>query len=588
MRHLPAIDGLRAVAVLAVVAYHAGLPVPAGFVGVDIFFVISGYLITRLLHDEVQATGRIDFMGFYARRARRILPALAVVVLAALGLSVLLQPDAGEVARSAAAAGAFVANVFFQWRTGDYWAADSATMPLLHLWSLSVEEQFYLVWPVVLILARRKPVAALATLAVASLALAEWWLWRDPTAAFYQMPARAWELALGGLVALRPVNVPKGSAWIGLAVVLLACFVPFAHFPGIGALPAVAGSALLIASIQNGEAPRLLTLRPVVFVGLVSYSFYLWHWPLLALAHATHVGELPLIARLGLCVVAFVMACASYRYVETPFRRSRASSRRAVAVGLASLAVLSCGAFAYASSIKPDAAAFAAMDYPANRNTCHQQWLDPVALSPTCQTRRGNPEVVIWGDSMALAWQPFAYVVAGEKIAASYTRDACPPWLDYAPDKTKRRDVLCREFERAALKKAQQAETVILVARWAYHDNLSGLDLVLGSLPHAIIIGPTPELSRPVSDCLRLGDPCAVPRESFLRDTAKARGALMAMAAKYHAQYVDPTDFFCGPTTCAAMRNGIPLYWDSHHISSTAAREFAATSYRGSSPAQVE
>jgi peptidoglycan/LPS O-acetylase OafA/YrhL len=572
MKHLPAIDGLRAIAVLAVVAYHAGLPVPAGFVGVDVFFVISGYLITRLLHEEVQATGRIDFMAFYARRARRILPALAVVILATLGLSVLLLPDASDVARSAAAAGAFVANLFFASQTGDYWSADSSSMPLLHLWSLSVEEQFYLVWPLVLILARRRPVAALATLAVVSLALAEWWLWQAPSTAFYAMPARAWELALGGLVALRPLAVPKGSAWAGLAVVLVACFVPLAHFPGLGALPAVAGAALLIAAIQQGESPRVLTLRPVVYVGLISYSLYLWHWPLLALEHTQRVGESPLAVRVGLCVLAFGLAAASFRYVEAPFRRAQASSRKAVALGLACVVALSCSAFAVP---KPpmDAATLAANDFPKDRDVCHQQWTDDPG-KPACQNRRGAPEVMLWGDSMALAWQPFAF--RERRVVASYTRDSCPPFADFAPERTQRRDTLCRQFNARAWAKARQADGVILVARWASYPSLDGLAQVLATLRHPVIIGPTPELPDEVPHCLRLGVACAVSRADFLRSTRAVREQLRALAARYHATYIDPTDYFCGPLVCGMTRDGVALYWDSHHVSTAAARRFRA------------
>jgi len=183
MRHLPAIDGLRAVAVIAVVAYHAGL-IPAGFVGVDVFFVISGFLITRLLADELTLHRRIDFFHFYARRARRILPAALVVVIATLVMTYALLPSGRrEVAESAAASGLFGANFYFESVTGGYWAANAGTLPLLHLWSLSVEEQFYVVWPLVLIVARKHAAKSLAVLMLASLALAEWLMWYDPQAA---------------------------------------------------------------------------------------------------------------------------------------------------------------------------------------------------------------------------------------------------------------------------------------------------------------------------------------------------------------------------------------------------------------------
>ena len=575
MKHIQGIDGLRAVAVLSVVAYHAGLPVPAGFVGVDVFFVISGYLITRLLRDEVQANGRIDFMAFYARRARRILPALVAVVLATLGLSALMLTDTATVAKSAAAASAFVANVFFQTQTSGYWSADSEAMPLLHLWSLSVEEQFYLLWPVVLILARRRPVAALACIAVASLALAEWWLLSNPQAAFYQMPSRAWELALGGLVALRPVNVPKGSAWIGLAAVLFACFVPQSHFPGIGGLPAVLGAALVIAAIQNGQRVAMLEWRPVVFVGLISYSFYLWHWPLLAIDHAMGGSASPLPARLGLVALAFGLACGSYRYIETPFRRMQGASRRVVLVGVSVLTVVTCSAFAIGARPVPiNAARLAELDFPANRFTCHQQALGPATdLADACQNRPGTPDVVMWGDSMAMAWQPYAYAQRG--IAADYSRDGCPA---FDVGEATARDQWCQAFNALVLPRAQAARTVIFAGRWAMYPSVSGLDATLRKLSrqHVVIIGPTPTLPARVPNCIGWHNmaPCSLPRATFDAQAKPARAELKRLAARYGAIYVEPVDFFCTATTCSAMRDGVPLYWDKDHITSSAVRMF--------------
>lgn len=566
MRHIPAIDGLRAVAVLAVVAYHAGLPVPAGFVGVDVFFVISGYLITRLLHDEVQATGRIDFMAFYARRARRILPALIAVVLATLGLSALLLPNAPDVAKSAAAAGAFVANVFFQAQTGDYWAADSTTMPLLHLWSLSVEEQFYLVWPVVLLLARRKPVASLAVLAVVSLALAEWWLWNDPTAAFYQMPSRAWELALGGLVALRPVSLPKGSAWVGLAVVLESCFVPFVHFPGVGALPAVAGAALLIAAVQNGESPRLLTMRPVVYVGLISYSLYLWHWPLFAIDRASRLGDAPLTIRLALCGLAFVLAAASYRYIESPFRRLRTPHRKAVAFGLVCVALLSCGAWTFART---------APQRPAPTHSCQRGKV----MLPFCVARA--PKVAIIGDSYAQSWEPLLLAVAGDKAAITFHKDYCPPFAGITVERRTRAETQqCRRRndDAVAYLQANGADTLIVTLRWPDYTEAQareGLGYLLREVgPHVrrvLVIGPTPEVLDNAPKCAAQGVSCAIPREAFAKSAAPAWRVLRGL----DVEVMDAGAWLCDARECPGVRDGRPLYTDNRHVTHDEARVVA-------------
>jgi peptidoglycan/LPS O-acetylase OafA/YrhL len=559
MKHLPAIDGLRAIAVLAVVLYHAKL-IPAGFVGVDVFFVISGYLITRLLAEEYAATGRIDFVAFYARRARRILPALAVVILATLGLSVLLLPDAGDVAKSAAAASAFVANLWFQAQTSDYWAQSSETMPLLHLWSLSVEEQFYLAWPVVLILARRKPVAALAGLAVVSLAYAEWMLLGEPSAAFYQMPARAWELALGGLVAVTGLRL-RSTAW-GLALVLLACVVPFGHFPGVGALPAVLGAALVIAGTDR---VRVLESKPVVSIGLISYSLYLWHWPLLALDRALRVGETPLAVRLGLVAAAFLLAAASYRYVETPFRQVR-GRKRVVGVGVLCLLALSGGAWAYASRPVPQVVNDKIIASEVAPRGCHNNYRDPVHV---CD---GN--VVLWGDSMAWAWSPLGGV--------SDSRDACPPLLGY-PTGQSAVDRRCHAFTEAALVKAQRAQRVILVAAWLSYppDAITkGLDASLGALHGDVtIIGPTPVLRDGAARCLRYGvEACAVPRAEFDAQAEPARKLLRELALKHGAHYVEPANYFCNSRECPVLRNGKPLYSDERHVSMSAVRGFGSLS----------
>lgn len=595
MRNIPAIDGLRGIAVFAVVAYHAGLPVTAGFVGVDVFFVISGFVITRLLNDELRETGRLDVLSFYARRARRILPALTAVILATLWLSLLLLPDSSGVAKSAAAAGVFVANVFFASQAGDYWAADSNVMPLLHLWSLSVEEQFYLLWPAVLLVAGRGSIPVLATIAVVSLAAAEWLIWVDPSQAFYQMPARAWELSVGGLLALRVVAVPKGSAWAGLALVVVSCFFPFAHFPGLGALVPVAGAALLIAAVQSGERMPLLEWRPVVFVGLISYSFYLWHWPLLALDRAVRIGEAPLAVSLGLCGLAFFLAAASYRYIEQPFRRLGANSRTTVFAAVVSMAALTTLALSFGPGpvVQPPTptalevlAAQAANDSPANRLRCHfalRHALDDLARED-CTSEPGEPaRVAIWGDSYALAWQPFAWELGRRSrlSATSLSRDSCSPVVGIQRGETVS-DRWCAEFNTWAMQQTHGMDTVILAAHWqGIHseqlpDLRSTVERLSMQVQHVLLFGPTPKLIDTVPRCILANDDCALPRSQFDAEVAGIRQELQALAERLsNVEYVEPTDYLCTEVSCGAFREGIPLYWDAHHVSSSAALAFA-------------
>jgi len=288
IRYSQEIDGLRAVAVLAVVFFHAGFGPGAGYVGVDIFFVISGYLITSLLHNEWSTTGRIDLTAFYARRVKRILPAMLVVIVATVTASTLLLSPNGEVtevARSAAASLTFAANFFFQANTGGYFASASDRMPLLHLWSLAVEEQFYLVWPIALLIlmrwGRARTRSVLACVALASISLAELLIFLGSNAAFYQMPARLWELSAGGLIALSPTSKLTGggrSVALGMAILALAIAIPIEHFPGLGALPAVVGTTAVLLGVHaaagTGFAGSLLCTRPMTFIGRISYSLY--------------------------------------------------------------------------------------------------------------------------------------------------------------------------------------------------------------------------------------------------------------------------------------------------------------------------
>jgi peptidoglycan/LPS O-acetylase OafA/YrhL len=591
------IDGLRAIAVLGVVLYHAGAMPAAGYAGVDIFFVISGYLITLLLVREHAGSGRIDLVAFYARRARRIFPAALVLILLVLIATALVLPaaDFKRVGDSAVCAALFVSNFYFQNATGGYFDPSSDSMPLLHLWSLSVEEQFYLLWPLLLLGLLRfrvRLVPALAILAIASFGLAEWLIRIDPHAAFYQMPARFWELAAGGLVAVMPRRrLPASVIWLGLVIAVGACFLPMAHFPGGGALPAVAGAALLLAGINAGATNPLLASRPMVWIGLISYSLYLWHWPLLAIYRATTLGDGSLQVRLSLCAVAVALAFASYRYVETPFRR-KASNRRALIYGVGSLAAVAISASVFAKHVEPTAADFAAADFPSNRAQCH--YIKGEARFPRtgCASVPGiRPTVAIWGDSMALAWQPLAWELARRQHASAidYSMDACKPAVGYLVEGGE----FCRDFNAKVLERVRNMDTVVIAGRWSveFLDSnpeaaSAGLRATLDGLARVrrvIVLGPTPEMRDEVPRCLRANDPaaCAIPRREFDAGNRLSVARIRALVATHpNAEYVAPGDWLCNAASCPAVKDGVALYWDRHHVSSTAARKFAAEMVR--------
>lgn len=347
MEYRREVDGLRALAVLPVILFHAGFKTfSGGFVGVDVFFVISGYLITGLLLAELEG-GRFSVVKFYERRARRILPALFLVMAACLPFAWLwlLPGDMKEFGHSLAAVSVFSSNVLF-WRESGYFDTAAELKPLLHTWSLGVEEQFYVLFPLSLMLAwrmgRRWVAVLLMSVTAASLALAQWGALNSPEAAFFLLPTRSWELAIGSLVAVRfawysrstiAPMVSETLSAVGIALIVISIFLfdEATPFPGLFALVPTLGTALvLLFGWPETVVGRMLSTKAMVGIGLVSYSAYLWHQPLFAFArHASLVRpSAPLL--LGLSVVAVALAFTSWRFVEQPFRQKGVISRRSV------------------------------------------------------------------------------------------------------------------------------------------------------------------------------------------------------------------------------------------------------------------
>jgi peptidoglycan/LPS O-acetylase OafA/YrhL len=343
----PDLEGLRAVAVSLVLLYHAAVPgFGGGYVGVDVFFVLSGFLISGLLLRELEASGTISLPSFYARRLRRLLPAVALLILVTVVASVvLLSPlRAGDVAADGVAAALYSSNLRFAVQATDYLQSELAPSPLLHLWSLGVEEQFYLFWPALLLLATRASAnrrvrvgMVAASVVVASFALSLWLTTASAPWAFFSLPSRAWELGIGALLAVgayRLATLPRRLAglagWFGLAMIVASALLidTSTPFPGMAALLPTVGTALAMLPGMRGstEAPepaRLLGWRPARFLGRISYSLYLWHWPILVLPTAVAGEALPLPVRVGLMLAAIPIAYASQRWLEDPIRRGR-------------------------------------------------------------------------------------------------------------------------------------------------------------------------------------------------------------------------------------------------------------------------
>ncbi|WP_347312601.1 acyltransferase family protein [Defluviimonas sp. SAOS-178_SWC] len=348
------IDGLRAVAVLPVVLYHAGLGFAGGYVGVDVFFVISGYLIVGLIHQEM-VEERFSFLDFYGRRIRRLYPALFVVLAAVTAWAIwkMLWVDLIDYGRSLLSAVAYVSNIYFYAQTG-YFTEDATIKPLLHTWSLAVEEQFYLVAPILLLplvrfLSARGRLAVLSVLVVLSFAACAVATGKDRNLTFYLAPFRAWELGLGGLLALAQAEGMRARRWvaegcgiaglvlIGYAVLTFQRYLPF---PGWRAAVPCLGAALVIlaGTVPGTLTGRLLSLGPMTFVGKISYPLYLWHWPVIVAVVYGRPDPLSAGEAWGIVGASLVLATLTWRYVERPVRTGRVLAARLSLFGAAALA----------------------------------------------------------------------------------------------------------------------------------------------------------------------------------------------------------------------------------------------------------
>ncbi len=389
-RFRPDIEGLRAVAIIAVVLFHAGVPgVGGGFIGVDVFFVVSGFLITGLLWREASDTGTVRLARFYGARARRLLPAaVTVLVVTCAAAAVLLPPlQARRVIGDGIASALYIGNYRFAIAGTDYLAADAPPSPLQHYWSLGVEEQFYLLWPALIIgtawllarSARRDGgwpgersvgpyVVVLALLAAASFAVSTAWTHNWPSWAFFSLPTRAWELAVGGLVALtagawRRLPGPSAAVagWGGFLLIVVTCtqIGEDAPYPGTAALLPVLGTALIIGAgcaTPDLGVGRVLSKPVMGFIGRLSYSWYLWHWPVLLLAPIVFGAPLSLAGRLAMATVSFALAAVTLYAIENPARFApsmKDSARRRLAVGgvLTAVAVATCTALMVARPV---------------------------------------------------------------------------------------------------------------------------------------------------------------------------------------------------------------------------------------------
>jgi peptidoglycan/LPS O-acetylase OafA/YrhL len=645
------IDGLRALAVAAIVIHHAFPAVlPGGFVGVDLFFVISGFLITRILA-EARDGGRFSWGGFYLRRARRIVPAyvLATLVTAALAAWIEMPRLLAQTGAAAAASGLFLANVLAAQSPG-YFAPSLQQNPLLHLWSLGVEEQFYLVWPALIALlslgALRRARAGLAlALLAASLVLAQVMVaGGGGVAAFFYLPTRAWEFLAGGILALglvrppgdsRAANLAAGCGLLAIAWSLVALN-QASPFPGLSAVPACLGAALLVWSGQDATpgAAALLRAAPVVALGRVSYSLYLWHWPLLVLAADVAQQPLTIVQRLGVVALSLGLAVLTWRFVEQPLRRGPVDRpwRRLGGVLPLLLAPIVAGAALFLGHglpqrLSPDARALADLeetDVNPARKACFEgaDKASPdqcrFGAAPGVAPGPGGDQVLVWGDSHADAVTPgvVAWARARDWSVREVARGGCPPLAGVRVRVFGRLDRGCEAWAARILDQiaADRGLTlVVLAARWPlYRDTPPFYDVnsprvavdtaarpgarpelsaALGATLDAIarrrpdlrvvVIGPVPELTLAPPECLaqqrQLGgrpDVCArAPAGPPLARAMPAEAAIRAAVEdRPGVAAVFPTDTLCRDDGCAGVIDGRPVYFDDDHLSASGAR----------------
>jgi peptidoglycan/LPS O-acetylase OafA/YrhL len=644
------IDGLRAIAVLSVMFFHAGVsPFGGGFTGVDVFFAISGFLIGGHIYAE-RLAGKFTFAGFYRRRARRILPALFVVLVATLVMGcLLLSPlELRSLATEGMAALLSASNMYY-WHVSGYFAVNSGLRPLLMTWSLGVEEQFYIFAPILMVAlmrSRRLLLAVVASISLLSFGVACYQVAHHPAVAFYLLPGRAWELFAGVLLALlltgRSERAEASAPWsrltrevcavAGLTMLLVPVF-SFrltTPFPGAGALPSIAGTLLLLFTKDSWTNRVLLSIRPLREVGKISYSLYLWHWPLLSLA-AILLGRRaqPPVAAVLLCVAA-VLSLASYRWIEQPFRRSTRPPAQLLwryALLTATMVCLCAGLrWSYGMLFRaPDLAHQEAL-VGSESDPCIVP--DPATLPsvlPRCDDAANRPAVALWGDSHAAAVAP---ALRSRAQAQGYgfieaAKTSCPPlqgegrYYPADPDHA----AACIDFNNHVLQRFAadpRVRIVVLAGAWSFsfwepHENrigwlmsgsshaavpsreateqafLGGLERSIDTLTSAgkrvVVLQDVPMLERdpfwrrrsvdlPVRrwmlDRLRYGEPVDSGYDSLLHaeDDRRVRGLIAAASASSGAAVFDLEDALCDSRAhCRYAEGDDLLFRDQQHLS---------------------
>jgi peptidoglycan/LPS O-acetylase OafA/YrhL len=601
MKYRADLDGLRALAILPVLLYHAGVHwLPGGYVGVDVFFVISGFLITSIISSQLYA-GTFSIATFYRRRVLRIVPLLVVVLLATLttGYFVLLPSELQELGPAVASATLFVSNFYF-WSTADYFSTPAESLPLLHTWSLSVEEQFYIVYPVLLIAVHKaKPTLLRLTLLLlvgVSFFISALGLRISEAATFYLLPTRAWELGAGAMLAvglaptvaswrLREALAITGLILIGATVLLLPSTVPF---PGPSALPPILGAVLLIQYAPGTRTADILRLPPVVYIGQISYALYLWHWPIIVFWRL-HFGEFGLIDTVSVVAASFILAAVSRRFIEVPFLALRSIRNFGVNVtGIGILALCAVSAVLFTSNGQPqrfssEIVALASFsDYEETMAYDHQfrsglcfiesrhDGVSSYDVNTCLRMSSTQKNILLIGDSHAAhLWQSLQGVLPDTNLLQA-TASGCRPLVEITGHErcTKVMEHVFTKFLPTA-----NVDGVVLAGRWRDDDarKIANTISVLNSYTDRVLVfGPTIEYVQDVPSLLARERIRGEGRD-ISRYVDQARYAtdkiLERAVSEAGASYISLIAAECPEKECdAEIENGIPMHFDYGHF----------------------
>ncbi len=623
-RYLAHLDGLRAIAVGLVVVYHAGLGVfGAGFIGVDVFFVLSGFLITGQLVQNIQQ-GKFSFAQFYMRRIRRLAPAMVVVLFTTLlaGAFILLPEDLIYLSRLAGLTVLSLSNFYLANTTGGYFEVATDEIALLHTWSLAVEEQYYLIWPVLLLLffrsgARFWRPGLLASIFLGSLAFSVWYTQADPMRSYYLLPARFHELFLGAMLAIafQANKMPAPSrivrellSWMGLVLIVVPAVIWDSNiaFPGyLAAIPCLGTALLIYAGDGTSSVNWLLTRRVMLWLGMLSYSLYLWHWPIFSFTtYAT--GEIQTSHALVGIAAAVLLSHLTWKFVEQPFRFRWTFPPGKTAARLFGIPVL---VFGVATVAIDEGDGFINRFDDATISKIHALESEPGKFPTTCNVDKDGlcSDILLLGDSHAQHFGDFIGILAKDAGLAYNVkwRPGCPGYTGLKPLNFKADhvevDEECPEVNAAALADAGKYRAIVLAGYWSLTDikgdryffvtdenpepsednsnqNIAdGLRKTIATIVDAgakpILIYDNPQVEKRDFKCSRMNllpfhdAVCSFPREHTVSQQAHKRELFARLAKEFpELGFIDPNAVLCDEESCYTELEDVPLYRDDDHL----------------------